>query len=89
MVDRKIVAVLEWRAAALLRENRRFLEKAAQAGRVQPRDERPGTTRHRSLILRADGSCEMQRFTVRTVARRLRGMNELKMTRKARNSERG
>lgn len=84
-----VIAVINWRPAALLRENVRFFEKAEQAGRVRPKDRVSGSTRNRALVLRADGSCEMQRFTAATVVRRMLETQELKRKRKARNGESG
>ncbi len=70
-MGRRVVAVVGWLAAAALRANSQFLQQAEKSGRVRPRDWRLGTERYRSLVLREDGSCELSRFTVATLARRL------------------
>jgi hypothetical protein len=72
-VGARLVAVIDWRAAARIKDNVRFLRQAGLAGRVEPKDGRSGTGGYRSLVLRDDGSCELQRFTAATVARRLGG----------------
>ena len=68
-----VVAVVDWRAASGLKENVRFLERAQAAGLVRPRDWRAGAAGYRSLTIRGDGSCELQRWSVTTVARRIAG----------------
>ena len=52
-----VIAVIDWRAAAALKENVRFLERAQAAGLVRPRDWRAGAAGWRSLTIRGDGSC--------------------------------
>jgi hypothetical protein len=68
------VAVLDWRAAVQLKENLRFIERARAEGRVRPREWRAGAAKFRSLTLREDGSCELQRFSPAAVSRRLGGV---------------
>jgi hypothetical protein len=70
----RVIAVLNWRPAVLLKDNQRFLERAGAEGRVRPRDWRAGSARHRSLTLREDGSCEVQKFSTAAAVRRLGGV---------------
>jgi len=70
-VSGSVIAVIDWRAAAALQENVRFLERAQAAGLVRPRDWRAGAAGWRSLMIRGDGSCELQRWSVAAVSRRI------------------
>lgn len=69
----RIVALIGWREAVALRENKNFLFRASEEGKMRPRDWKSGSLKARSLVLRADGACELNRFTVATLARRLGG----------------
>jgi hypothetical protein len=69
----RIVAILGWRTAALLKDNIGFLERAGLAGRVRPRDWRAGASKYRTLAVYEDGRCELLRPTAAAVARRLGG----------------
>jgi hypothetical protein len=88
-VGARVVAVVDWRAAARSKDNVRFLRQAGQAGRVKPKDWRAGGGTYRSLVLRDDGSCELQRFTAATAARRLGGEFAPRGAAKAKAGERG
>ena len=85
----RVIAVINWRPALQLKDNVRFLERAAGVGRVQPRDMRAGAARYRSLTLREDGSCEAQTFSTAAAVRRLGGVIAPATARKARMGERG
>ena len=85
----RVIAVIDWRSAVTLKENQRFLERAGADGRVRPREWRTGAARYRSLTLREDGSCDLQRFSTAVVARRLSGENVRSRTRKAGMDRRG
>jgi hypothetical protein len=67
----RVVAVIDWRQAALLKENVGFLERAGMAGRVRPRDWRAGAAKYRSLTIYEDGRCELLRPSAAAVSRRL------------------
>jgi len=85
---RRVIAVIDWRSSALLKENMRFFQRADGEHKVWPREWREGLVKFRSLTLWEDGSCELQRFSTATVARRL-GWSIVKMTaRKVRMSQR-
>jgi hypothetical protein len=56
---------------------------------VKPKDWRAGGGTYRSLVLRDDGSCELQRFTAATAARRLGGEFAPRGAAKAKAGERG
>ena len=88
MTGERVVAVIGWKAAAALRDNRRFLQQAAEDGRVRPREWRIGSSKYRSLVLRGDGSCELSRFSPATLARRLAAPAAVGTERKG-NRERG
>jgi hypothetical protein len=88
-VAEAIVAIIGWREAAALKENRRFVQRAEAAGKVTPRGWHRAAARFRSLTLRADGSCELQSFTAATAARRAGGAVSGRTSGKARNGERG
>jgi hypothetical protein len=88
-VGARVVAVIDWRAAARVKDSVRFLRQAGLAGRVGPKDWRAGAGKYRSLVLRDDGSCELQRFTAATVARRLGGTLAKRGAGKAKAGERG
>jgi hypothetical protein len=82
-----VIAVIDWRAAAALKENVRFLERAQAAGRVRPRDWRAGAAGWRSLTIREDGSCELQRWSVAAASRRIGGQIAGRAAGKARSGE--
>jgi hypothetical protein len=83
-----VIAVIDWRSSALLKENVRFFQVADNSGKVRPRW-RESSVKFRSLSLWEDGSCELQHFSTAAVARRLGG-SIVKMTaRKVRMSQRG
>ena len=88
-MGKRVVAVIDWHSAALLKDNARFLERAGITGRIRLGSGRSGTRKHRSLILREDGSCEVQRFSTVAVARRLGGVIVGRAARKTRNGQRG
>lgn len=85
----RIVALIGWREAAALRENKNFLLRASEQGKIRPRDWRSGSLKARSLVLRADGACELNRFTVATLARRLEGGAGLRDVREKGNGQSG
>lgn len=85
----RVIALVNWRPALQLKDNVRFIERAAAAGRVQPRDWRAGAAKYRSLTLREDGSCEAQTFSTAAAARRLGGVVARATARTARMEERG
>ena len=85
---RRVIAVIDWSSAALLKENVQFFQAAETSGKVRPREWRDGSVKFRSLTLWEDGSCELQHFSTAAVARRL-GWSIVKMTaRKVRMSQR-
>jgi hypothetical protein len=88
-VSNRVVAVIDWRSAALLKDNARFLERAGIHGGIRLSSGRSGTKKHRSLILREDGSCELQRFSTAAVARRMGGMIVRRAARKTKGGQRG
>jgi hypothetical protein len=88
-VSSRVVAVIDWRSASLLKDNARFLEKAGIAGKGRLRNGRSKSLKHRSLTLREDGSCELQRFSTAAVARRLGGVVVGRTARKAKDEQRG
>lgn len=65
-----VVAIIDWRAAARLKDNAALLRRA---GALAPASARRGAPppRPRSLVVRADGSGELLCFTPATAARRL------------------
>ena len=85
----RVVAVIDWRSASLLKDNARFLERAGIAGKSRLRDGRSKLLKHRSLTLWEDGSCELQRFSTAAVVRRLGGVVVGRRARKARDEQRG
>jgi hypothetical protein len=84
-----VIAVIDWRAAALLKDNARFLERAGISERARRRDGRSGSVKYRSLTLRDDGSCQLQRFSTAAVARRLGDVGVRRAARKARMGQGG
>jgi hypothetical protein len=88
-VKKGVIAVIDWGAAASLKENARFFQRASAAGKVLPRAWRDASVKCRSLVVRADGSCEMQRLSPAATARRLGWSGARKKTRKARMGQRG
>ena len=84
-----MIAVIDWGAAARLKENERFIRLAGERGDVRPHERRDGSSGYRSLTLREDGSCELQRFSAAAVARHLTGSIAGKRVWKARMVERG
>jgi hypothetical protein len=69
-VTSPVIAVIDWRAAAKLKDNAAFLRRAGVLDELRPGRRAPSRPR-RSLLVRADGSCALQGFTAGTVARRL------------------
>jgi len=88
-VSRRVIAVIDWNSAALLKENVQFFQAAETSGKVRPREWRDGSVKFRSLTLWEDGSCELQHFSTAAVARRLGWSIVKKTARKVRMSERG
>lgn len=88
-MGRRVIAVIDWRLAALLKGNASFLARAAAAGRVRPREWHAGGAKYRSLTLREDGTCELQHFSTAAAARRLGGEIVQRAARKARMGQRG
>ena len=86
---RRVIAVIDWNSAALLKENVRFFQRADGEHKVRPREWRDGSVKYRSLTLREDGSCELQRFSTAAVARRLGWSIVRKTARKVRIDQRG
>jgi hypothetical protein len=84
-----LVAIVGWGAAALLKENVRFFQAAENSGQVRPREWHGGSTKFRSLVLREDGSCELQRFSPAATAKRLGWSIAKKTARKVRMGQRG
>jgi hypothetical protein len=84
-----VIAVIDWRAASLLKDNARLFERAGISGRDRPRGGRSNSVKYRSLTLREDGSCELQRFSTAAVARRLGGVVVGRTARKAKDDQRG
>jgi hypothetical protein len=82
-----VLAIIDWRAAAALKDNAVFLRRAGLS--EDARRWRARTPGHRSLVVRADGSGELQRFTAATVARRLLAAAGGNTTRKAGTERRG
>jgi len=80
----RVVAVIDWKAAALLKDNARLLQKAGLENAVRPRGGNGTSAGRRALVVRADGSCELLRFTAATAARRLGGNFVREPARKAR-----
>ena len=85
----RVIAVIDWSSSALLKENVRFFQAAENSGKVQPREWRDGSVQFRSLTLWEDGSCELQRFSTATAARRLGWSVVRKTARKVRMGQRG
>ena len=88
-MSRRVIAVIDWNSAALLKENVQFFQAAETSGKVRPREWRDGSVKFRSLTLWEDGSCELQHFSTAAVARRLGWSIVKKTARKVRMSERG
>jgi hypothetical protein len=84
-----VIAVIDWRSSALLKENVRFFQAAEKSGKVRPREWRDGSVKFRSLALWEDGFCELQHFSTAAVARRLGWSIVKKTARKVRMSQRG
>jgi hypothetical protein len=87
-VTAPVIAVIDWRAAVKLKDNAAFLRRAGLLDEGRPGRRTPPRAR-RSLLVRADGSCEPQGFTAGTVARRLLAGGRGTTTRKAGVQERG
>jgi hypothetical protein len=85
----RVIAVIDWRSAMALKENARFLEGAGLTGKSRPRDQRLAGAKYRSLTIRDDGSCELQRWSVAAAARRLGGTIQREATHRARKRQRG
>jgi hypothetical protein len=83
-----VVAIIDWRAAATLKDNAGFLRRAGLSEGSRSRRRAPAPVR-RSLLVRADGSGELQVFTAATVARRLLAAAGEIITRKAGTGRRG
>ena len=83
-----VVAIIDWRAAAALKDNAVFLRRAGLLGEARPRRRQRGVVA-RSLLVRADGSGELQRFTAATAARRLLAAAGGNTTRKTGTERRG
>jgi len=83
-----VVAIIDWRTAATLKDNAGFLRRAGliEGARARRRATAP---MRRSLLVRADGSGELQVFTAATVARRLLAATGETITRKAGTGRRG
>ena len=88
-MSKRVVAIFDWKAAAALKENVRFLSRVVAAGKMAPHDRGAGPANYRSLVLREDGSCELQRFSTAAVARRLGWSIVRKTARKVRMDQRG
>jgi len=86
---RRVIAVIDWSSSGLLKGNVRFFQRAEEEHKVLPREWRDGSVKFRSLTLWEDGSCELQRFSTATVARRLGWSIERKTARKVRIGQRG
>jgi len=86
---RRVIAVIDWNSSALLKENVRFFQRAGGEDQVRPREWRESLVKFRSLTLFEDGSCELQRFSTATVARRLGWSIAGKKALKARMGQRG
>ena len=83
-----VVAVVDWRAAATLTGNAGLLRRAGLPGGARAlRAARAAG--HRALVVRADGTAELRRFTAPTTARRLVAAVEEPLTRKAGTGRRG
>lgn len=85
----KVIAVIDWSSSALLKGNVRFFQRADSENKVRPREWRAGAVKFRSLTLWEDGTCELQRFSTATIARRLGWSMVRKTVRKARMVQRG
>lgn len=85
---KRVIAIIDWRSAALLKENKRFFQRAGEGGKIRPEEWREGSSEYRSLTLWEDGSCELQRFSTIAVARRLGWSIVRKTARKAGKSRR-
>jgi len=83
-MSRRVIAVIDWRSAAVLKDNARFFERADISHGVRARDVRTGLMKYRSLTLWEDGTCELQRFSTAAVVRRLGGVIVPKNVRKMR-----
>jgi hypothetical protein len=84
-----VIAVIDWRSSASLKENVRFFQRASDGGKVRTREEHGGSVNYRSLTLWEDGTCEVQRFSTAAVARRLGWSIVRKTARKVRMGQRG
>jgi hypothetical protein len=85
----RVIAVIDWRAAGALKDNARFLERAGLTNKARPKDKRLDGAKYRSLAIRDDGSCELQRWSVAAAARRLGGAVQPVAMHKARVQQRG
>jgi hypothetical protein len=83
-----VIAIIDWSAAAALKENERFLQQAGGRGQVRPREWRDKASAYRSLTLWEDGTCELQRFSAAAITRRLTESSAGKTVWKARAVER-
>jgi len=84
-----VIAVIDWRSAMALKDNVRFLERAGLTNKTRPKDKRPDGAKYRSLAIRDDGSCELQRWSVAAAARRLGGAVQPAAAHKAGVQQRG
>lgn len=83
-----VVAIIDWRAAGALKDNANFIRTAGLPDVSRAR-QRTRAGAHRSLIVRADGTGELQRFAPGTTARRLLAAPGRNTTSKARTEQRG
>lgn len=88
-MGRKVIAVIDWAAAGLLKENIRFLKQVGGEGKVRPKEWRTRSAKYRSLTLWEDGSCELQGFSTAAAVKRLGGVIVRRTARKARLGQRG
>jgi len=84
-----VIAVIDWRSSALLKENKRFFQRAGENGKAWPSEWREGSVNYRSLTLWEDGTCELQRLSTAAVARRLGWSVAKKSAWKVRKGQRG
>ena len=78
----RIVAILDWKKAAPLKENALFMERRTGKGEVRPRDWRTGSMRYRSLTVFRDGTCLLRKLSAAAVSRQLGGTARIRIKEK-------
>jgi len=69
-MERRIVAILDYRSSREITEVKRILEKAGRRGKVVPGDWKKKKKVFRSLTVYTDGLCVLQELSAASLVRR-------------------